>query len=102
MLVKRMSAQEARINFSDLLGAVYYAKETVIVEKRGRAFAVVISPEEYDRLIKERQARFAILDAIRAKNPDVTPEEAEEDAVQETASARETKALREQRAAESE
>ena len=96
MLVKRMSAQEARVNFSDLLGTVYYSKETVIVEKRGRPFAVVISPEEYDRLIKEREARFAILDEIRAKNPDVTPEEAEENA------ARETAALREQRAAGSE
>ena len=95
MLVKRMSAQEARTNFSDLLGTVYYSKETVIVEKRGRAFAVVISPEEYDRLIGEREARFAILDELRAKNPDVTPDEAEADAIREIA------ALREQHASES-
>jgi hypothetical protein len=33
MLTKRMSAREARANFSDLLGQVFYTKEAVIVEK---------------------------------------------------------------------
>ena len=85
MLVKRMSAKEARNSFSDLLGLVYYSKEAVIVEKRGRPFAVVISPDDYERLLEEREKRFAVFDEIRAKNPDVTPEEAEEDAAREVA-----------------
>lgn len=46
MLVKRMSAKEARDNFSDLLGLVHYSKEPVIVEKWGRPFVVVLSPED--------------------------------------------------------
>jgi len=96
MLVKRMSAREARNNFSDLLGLVYYSKGVVIVEKRGRPFAVVISPEDYERLLKEREERFAVFDDIRAKNPDVTPQEAQADA------AREIAALREERETEKE
>jgi len=95
-LVKRMSAREARNNFSDLLGLVYYSKEVVIVEKRGRPFAVVISPEDYERLLKEREERFAVFDDIRAKNPDVTPQEAQADA------AREIAALRQERETEKE
>ena len=95
-MVKRMSAREARNNFSDLLGLVYYSKEVVIVEKRGRPFAVVISPEDYERLLKEREERFAVFDDIRAKNPDVTPQEAQADA------AREMAALREERETEKE
>ena len=91
MLVKRISAKEARNAFSDLLGSVYYSKEAVIVEKRGRPFAVIINPEDYEKLLKEREARFAVLDEIRAKNPEVTPQEAEADA------AREIVALRRER-----
>ena len=95
-MVKRMSAKEARNNFSDLLGLVYYSKEVVIVEKRGRPFAVVISPEDYERLLKEREERFAVFDDIRAKNPDVTLQEAQADA------AREIAALRQEREIEKE
>lgn len=95
-MVKRMSAREARNNFSDLLGLVYYSREVVIVEKRGRPFAVVISPEDYERLLKEREERFAVFDDIRAKNPDVTPQEAQADA------AREIAALRQERETEKE
>ena len=91
MLVKRISAKEARNGFSDLLGLVYYTKEAVIVEKRGRPFAVLINPEDYEKLLKEREARFAVFDEIRAKNPDVTSQEAEADA------AREIVALRRER-----
>ena len=87
-MVKRMSAREARNSFSDLLGLVYYSKETVIVERRGRPFAVVISPEDYERLLQEREKRFAVFDEVRAKNRDVTPEEAEMDAAREIAASR--------------
>ena len=93
MLVKRMSAKEARNSFSDLLGVVYYSKEAVVVEKRGRPVAVVISPEDYERLVSERAERLAVFDEIRARNSEVTPQEAEEDA------AREIAALRKERVA---
>ena len=88
MLVRRMSAKEARNSFSDLLGLVYYSKEAVIVEKRGRPFAVVISLEDYERLLREREERFAVFDEIRAKNPDVTSEEADADVAREIAASR--------------
>jgi len=88
MLVKRISAKEARNGFSDLLGLVYYTKEAVIVEKRGRPFAVLINPEDYEKLLKEREARFAVFDEIRAKNPDVTPQEAEADGAREIVAVR--------------
>ena len=91
-MVKRMSAKEARSNFSDLLGLVYYSKEPVIVEKRGKPFAVVISPDEYDKFVRERQERFAILDEIRAKNQEVAPEQAEADATREITALRQEKA----------
>ena len=55
MLVKRMSAREARNNFSDVLGSVYYSKEAIIVEKQGRPFAVVVSVDDYEQLLEEHR-----------------------------------------------
>ena len=82
-LAKRVSAQEAHDNWPDVLDSVYYTKEAVIVEKQGRPFAVLISPEDYERLLRAREERFAALDALRAKNSDLTAEEAEADAARE-------------------
>ena len=90
-MVRRVSAKDARNDFSNLLGLVYYSKEAVVVEKRGRPFAVMINPEDYEQLLREREERFAVLDQVWAKNPDVTAEAAEE---AETDAAREIAAVR--------
>lgn len=79
MPTRRMSAREARANFSDLLGLVYYTKEAVIVEKKGRPFAVVISPEQYERLRREEEEDWAILDQLAERNADKDPKEVEKD-----------------------
>jgi len=42
-----MSVQQARAHFSDLIGHVHFTHEAVLVEKRGKVFAVVVSPEQY-------------------------------------------------------
>lgn len=77
---KRISAKEARDNFTDLLGMVYYGKEAVIVEKQGRPFAVVIDPEQYERLKKIAKERFfEIVREIQAKNKNVNPKKVLQD-----------------------
>lgn len=75
MLVRRMSAKDARANFSELLGSVYYTKEPVIVEKKGKPYAVMISLEQYERLQRARDRAWAIVDEIRARNAEKDPEE---------------------------
>lgn len=56
MITQKMTAKEARDNFTDLLGTVYYGKESVVVEKKGRPFAVVLNPDEYGNYIKYKEA----------------------------------------------
>lgn len=74
VLPRRITAKEARDNFTDLLGTVYYGKEAVIVEKKGRPFAVVISPEQYERFKRVAKERFfEIVDEIQAKNKNANP-----------------------------
>ncbi|TAK30922.1 MAG: type II toxin-antitoxin system Phd/YefM family antitoxin [Chloroflexota bacterium] len=75
MLTKRMSARDARANFADLLGLVYYTKEAVIVEKKGKPVAVVISTEDYERLAKEREQDWAVVEKVRERNADKDPDE---------------------------
>lgn len=70
MIIQRMSAKEARDNFTDLLGTVYYGKGSVVVEKKGRPFAVVINPNEYESYQNFKKAAkkrfFELVDEIQA------------------------------------
>ena len=66
MITQKMTAKEARDNFTDLLGTVYYGKESVVVEKKGRPFAVVVNPDEYGNYIKYKAAaKKRILEIIK-------------------------------------
>jgi prevent-host-death family protein len=74
ILPKRITAKEARDNFTDLLGTVYYGKEAVVVEKQGRPFAVVINPDQYESLRRVAKERFfEIVNEVQAKNINVNP-----------------------------
>lgn len=66
-----LGAREARAQFADLLGRVYYRGDTVIVERSGKPMVAVIPIELYEQLVAEREARFAVLDRIRENLPDI-------------------------------
>ncbi len=74
-----VGAREARQRFADLLGRVGYGKEVAIVERSGKPMMALIPIELYDQLIAEREARFAVIDRIRARLPEVAEEEIEQD-----------------------
>ena len=84
---RRITAKEARDNFTDLLGTVYYGQETVVVEKQGRPFAVVISPQEFKKYEDFKTAAkrrfFEIVDEIQAANKGIDPEKVLEDVTRE-------------------
>jgi prevent-host-death family protein len=75
MLSKRISVREARANFSTLLGGVHYSQEAVIVERKGKPFAVVISPEQYQNLQKQQQAAALRLQELAERNADKDPDQ---------------------------
>lgn len=76
MQIRTMTAKQARDNFTDLLGLVYYGKKSVIVEKKGRPFAVVISPQDFERYKKAAKDRFfEIIEEIQQDNKGVDPDE---------------------------
>ena len=78
-MAKRMSAKEARAQFSEILGMVRFGKETVIVEKQGRPMVAIIDVDLYERWKAAREARLTVFDEIRSKNRDKSPEGMEKD-----------------------
>ena len=50
-----VSATEARIHFGELMRQAVENHETIIVERGGKPHVVVISVEEYERLLKRQQ-----------------------------------------------
>lgn len=76
MVTRRISAKEARDNFSDLLGSVHYGGQPVIVEKKGRPFAVMISPEDFERFQTiAKEQFFETVREIQQANKDADPEQ---------------------------
>ena len=79
---RMISAAEARANFSQLVTEAGYAGREAIIQRNNRPIAVIIGYEQYVELrrqVRERAARFAVYDEIRARNPDVEPEQVEAD-----------------------
>jgi len=76
IVTKRISVGEARANLSDLLGSVYYGKEPVIVERKGKPMAVLISPEQFERYQDQVMKRFdRALDELDRRNAGQDPDE---------------------------
>ena len=50
-----VSATEARIHFGELMRQAVETHEAIIVERGGKPHVVVISVEEYERLLKRQQ-----------------------------------------------
>lgn len=64
-----VSSKQARDNFSDLLGRVRYGDEVITIEKKGRAYGILISPSEYERYRKfAKQQFFKTVEQIQNKN----------------------------------
>ncbi len=87
-MVKRMSAKEARANFAEILGMVHYGKDTVIVERQGKAVVAVIDIEAYEKWMADREARFTVFDEIRARAGAKGPADVEKDVAEAVAEVR--------------
>jgi prevent-host-death family protein len=50
-----VSATEARIRFGELMRQAVETNEAIVVERGGKSYVVVLSVEEYQRLLKRHQ-----------------------------------------------
>lgn len=66
-MVRKLAAMKVRDNFGQLLDEVYYRGDQVVIERAGKAMAILVPIGRYEQYQRERQERFKILDQIKAK-----------------------------------
>jgi antitoxin Phd len=65
----RLTAREIRRNLSDALNRVAYKGERIVLERRGKDVAALVSMEDlalFDRLVHEAEDRLDLEEAERA------------------------------------
>ena len=73
---KTIQALEVRTQLGRIMKDVRGGRVRVLVEKSGVPMVGIISAEEFQRVVTEREARFAVVDRIRRRVPSV-PADAE-------------------------
>ena len=66
-MVKKVPAMKVRDNLGQLLDEVYYRGDEVVIERAGKAMAVLVPVEHYEQYRQDRAERFKIVDRIKAK-----------------------------------
>ena len=87
MLNNSVSIDEFRSNLAELIGRVMYGKDRVIIKKYNREAAVVLSVEEYKKLLDPTKRlsearwkdKFKNIDRIRTSMSEVDPEVIEDE-----------------------
>src|SRR3954454_23947072 len=79
-----VNVTEARDNLSEILGRVKFGEEIITIEKKGKPYAVIISPEQYAAFQKNaRQQVGNILKNIHARNRTINEAELTKDVTEE-------------------
>src|SRR6266851_10083181 len=73
-VVKKVNALKARQQLGQLLEEVYYRGDQYIIERAGKPMAAVVPVWFVDAWQQRRNAFFAMIDAVHARNADVPPE----------------------------
>lgn len=68
---RKVSAVEARRRLGEILESVYYRGDEVVIERAGRAMAVVIPAERYEALERGRERLFELIEKAQESNRDV-------------------------------
>lgn len=75
MLNNSVSIDEFRTNLAELIGKVMYGNDRIIIKKYNREAAVVLSVEEYEKLLDPAKrfskskwdGKFALIDKIKER-----------------------------------
>ena len=76
---KTIPALEVRTQLGQIMKDVQGGRVRVLVEKSGVPMVGIISAEEFQRVVTEREARFAVVDRIRRRVPSVPDAEIQRD-----------------------
>ena len=74
--VRRVSTADAKAKLSELIGAVAFGNDTIVIERRGRPLAALVSLDDAQRIASDRepkrpQGALALLGAWAELDDDV-------------------------------
>jgi prevent-host-death family protein len=79
-----VNVTQARDNLSEILGRVKFGEEIVTIEKKGKPYAVIISPKQYSAYQEvAKEKLFAIVNSIQSRNTQISADEAMKDVTEE-------------------
>lgn len=70
-MVKRVAAMKVRDKLGQLLDDVYYQGDEVVIERAGKAMAILIPVTRYQQYQRDREERFKILEQIKARTKSI-------------------------------
>lgn len=79
MKIKTVPALEARTQFGQIMKEVQGGQVSVVVEKSGVPMVGIISAQEFQRVVAEREAKFEVVDRIRRRLPSTPDDEVQRD-----------------------
>jgi|SRR3989344_6714895 len=76
-MTQQVSIDELRSNLADIIGRVMYGKDKIVVKKYNRDAAVILSFDEYEKLVdpskrftkKQWEAKFKVFEDIQKRIP---------------------------------
>src|SRR5437899_1802460 len=74
MTVETIPAVKARTQFGDIMKRSYKKGARFVVEKSGIPMVVILSAQDYARMVEASEERFKVLDRIKSKLPDLSHE----------------------------
>lgn len=88
-MTSTINVTQAKDNLSEILGRVKSGEEVVTIEKKGKPYAVIISPAQYEAMQKAAREQFGvIIQKIQTRNAKFNSEEVTHDVTEEVEAAR--------------
>ena len=76
---RTINAMKARQNFGELLEHVYYRGEQFVIERAGKPMAAIVPLWHLEEWLKRRDRLFGMVDEVRQRQQNASPEVIEED-----------------------
>ena len=79
MTIETIPAVKARTHFGEIMKKSYKKGSRFVVEKSGIPMVVILSAQDYARMVEAGEERFKILDRIKSKLPEFSENVVAED-----------------------
>ncbi len=74
-----VSVGQVKRDISELINRVAYGGERIVLTSRGKPKAVIVSVSDYEQLMAQRKARYAVVRELREAAPDLPLEQVEKE-----------------------